>query len=163
MGVRRRWALSWGGAATDPETRAVLFTVVLSVPVDRQTVEEWRPGVRTRMLASAATGAETLCVFEQWCNPGCGAPAHVHCATEEVLVVLAGRARIWVEDEAVVLEDGGSVVVPASARHGFENVGEGVLHMLASLAAAAPPVAYEDFPGEVLSIGAVRTHHRSAD
>ena len=58
-----------------------------------QGQEEWRPGVLTRMRVSGLTGAAQLCVFEQWCDPGCGAPAHVH-TVEEVLTVLYGCAEI---------------------------------------------------------------------
>jgi uncharacterized cupin superfamily protein len=54
--------------------------------------EVWRPGVSTRMLISAAVGAQQLCVFEQWCDPGTGAPTHHH-AVEEVLTVLEGEPR----------------------------------------------------------------------
>jgi hypothetical protein len=42
-----------------------------------QEQEQWRSGVLTRMRISALTGAAQLCVFEQWCDPGCGAPAHL--------------------------------------------------------------------------------------
>ena len=99
-----------------------------------QERELWRPGVLTRMRISAATGAEQLCVFEQWCYPGCGAPPHLH-TVEEVLTVLAGRAEIWIGEERATLTDGQSVIVPAGRRHGFCNIGETVLHMEAILAA----------------------------
>jgi hypothetical protein len=46
--------------------------------------EQWRPGVLTRMRASALTGSVQLCVFEQWCDPGCGAPTHLHAVEEQV-------------------------------------------------------------------------------
>jgi len=118
-------------------------------------MEEWRPGVRTRLLASAATGARSLCVFEQWSEPGCGAPVHTHPGVEEVVVVLGGRAEIRLEDETVLLDGGGAVVVPPGARHAFRNLGEGTLHTLATLAHRAPPVSYED-GGEAMTIGAVR-------
>jgi hypothetical protein len=49
-----------------------------------QKTEEWRGGVMTRMLVSAVSGAFQLCQFEQWCEPGKGAPTHLH-AVEEVL------------------------------------------------------------------------------
>ena len=67
-----------------------------------QTSEQWRPGVMTRMHVSAATGAVQLCVFQQWCDPGKGAPTHLH-AVEEVLTVLDGEAEIWIEDERATL------------------------------------------------------------
>jgi uncharacterized RmlC-like cupin family protein len=67
--------------------------------------EPWRPGVLTRMRVSARTGAAQLCIFEQWCDPGSGAPTHLH-AVEEVLTVLAGQAEVWVSDERAILSVG---------------------------------------------------------
>jgi mannose-6-phosphate isomerase-like protein (cupin superfamily) len=99
-----------------------------------QEREQWRPGVLTRMRISTATGAEQLCVFEQWCDPGCGAPPHLH-TVEEVLTVRAGRAEIWVGEERATMTAGQSVIVPAGHRHGFGNTGETTLHIEAILAA----------------------------
>src|SRR3954469_14708136 len=99
-----------------------------------QEQEQWRPGVIPQIRVSAGHGAEQLCVFEQWCDPGCGAPPHLH-TVEEVLTILAGRAEIWIDEERATLTDGQSVIVPAGHRHGFRNTGETVLHMEAILAA----------------------------
>jgi mannose-6-phosphate isomerase-like protein (cupin superfamily) len=96
-------------------------------------IEVWRDGVKTRMYASATTGAHQLCVFEQWCAPGHGAPSHVH-AVEEVLRVVAGEAEVWVGDGRQQVAAGVSVLIPAGAVHGFRNTGDGVLQMLAILA-----------------------------
>ncbi len=57
-----------------------------------QECEDWRPGVTTRMLVSAVSGSVQLCIFDQYCQPGHGAPTHLH-AVEEVLTVLEGRAE----------------------------------------------------------------------
>lgn len=99
----------------------------------QQPTEQWRPGVITRMRVSVQTGAAQLCVFEQWCEPGCGAPTHRH-AVEEVLSVLAGEAEIWVEDARERVTAGQSVVVPAGRLHGFSNCGTATLHVQATLA-----------------------------
>lgn len=98
-----------------------------------QALEEWRPGVRTRMRVSAVVGSVQLCVFEQWCDPGKGAPTHLH-AVEEVLSVMSGEAEVWVEDETRSVAPGQSVVVPAGRKHGFRNSGTGTLHVVATLA-----------------------------
>ena len=74
-------------------------------------IEQWRPGVETRMLVSARNGATQLCMFEQWVAPGNGAPTHAH-PVEEVLTVPAGR------------------------QHGFRNCGNVTLHLHAVLASA---------------------------
>ena len=128
-----------------------------------QTIEDWRPGVRTRLLVSAASGAESLCMFEQWSEPGRGAPTHTHFGVEEVILVVDGRAEIWIDGETSVLERGGTALVPPHALHGFRNAGTEVLHTLTALPAAAPPVRYEE-TGEVMTIGAAhdKAHRKPA-
>ena len=113
------------------------------VDLKEVAAEEWRPGVRTRMRASAVNGAAQLCLFEQWCDPGHGAPTHLH-AVEEVLHVIAGQAEVWVGDDRAVLAAGQSVVVPAGHRHGFTNAGDGTLHITSTLAAPVFEAAYDD-------------------
>jgi mannose-6-phosphate isomerase-like protein (cupin superfamily) len=110
---------------------------------DQETAQEWRSGVMTRMRVSALTGAAQLCVFEQWCDPGCGAPTHLH-AVEEVLSVLSGEAEIWVAEDRARVASGQSVVVPAGHPHGFRNTGNGTLHVQAILAAPIFEAAFED-------------------
>jgi mannose-6-phosphate isomerase-like protein (cupin superfamily) len=110
---------------------------------ERQSSEEWRPGVLTRMHVSAVTGGVQLCVFQQWCDPGKGAPTHLH-AVEEVLTVLDGTAEIWIENERCAVNTGQSVIVPAGRKHGFRNTGSGKLHVQAILAAPIFEASFED-------------------
>src|SRR4051812_24568827 len=105
--------------------------------------ETWRPGVLTRMRVSATTRATQLCVFEQWCDPGCGAPTHLH-AVEEVLTVREGLADIWVGDDRASITAGQSVIIPAGHLHGFRNTGDTTLHMEAILAAPIFEAASDD-------------------
>jgi mannose-6-phosphate isomerase-like protein (cupin superfamily) len=110
---------------------------------ERQSREEWRAGVITRMRVSAVTGAMQLCIFEQWCDPGCGAPTHLH-AVEEVLTVLEGQAEIWVENEREPVSAGQSVIVPAGRHHGFRNTGVATLHVQSTIAAPIFEASYQD-------------------
>jgi quercetin dioxygenase-like cupin family protein len=111
-----------------------------------QPTEDWRPGVRTRMQVSALTGARQLCVFEQWCEPGTGAPLHRH-AVEEILTVIQGTAEVRLAGTVLALEAGQSVIVQAGDEHGFTNRGTRTLHMRAILAA---PVFEADFAGSIV-------------
>ncbi|SRR6056297_760437 len=106
-------------------------------------LETWRDGVRTQMRASALTSAHQLCIFEQWCDVGLGAPMHIH-AVEEVLEIIAGKAEIWLGDESMVVTPNQSVLIPCGAWHGFRNVGEDTLHVRATLAAAVFEASYQD-------------------
>lgn len=108
-----------------------------------QPKDEWRPGVVTRMVVSAVAGSRQLCVFEQWCDPGLGAPAHLH-AVEEILTVLEGEAEIFVEGERQRAAAGRSVVIPAGLKHGFKNCGTGILRVQAILASPVFEAAYDD-------------------
>src|SRR5258708_4806512 len=95
--------------------------------------EQWRPGVATRMLVSARTGATQLCIFEQWVAPGNGAPTHSH-PVEEVLTVRDGEAEMWMDDQRVIVTAGQALIVPAGRMHGFRNSGSVTLHLHAVLA-----------------------------
>jgi mannose-6-phosphate isomerase-like protein (cupin superfamily) len=108
-----------------------------------QPLEEWRPGVRTQMRMSSVNGAYQLCIFDQFCDPGMGAPLHLH-AVEEVLEVVAGTAEIWCGDETYNASANQSVLIPAGSKHGFRNNGEGVLHVRATLAAPIFEASYDD-------------------
>ena len=108
-----------------------------------QPREEWRKGVETVMLVSAVTGSSQLCVFEQFCAPGLGAPNHLH-AVEEVLTVVAGEAEIWVGEERHHASAGHSVIIPAGKFHGFRNTGQSELHVRAILAAPIFEASYDD-------------------
>lgn len=108
-----------------------------------QQLEEWRAGVETRVYAAAAHGSAQLTIFEQWCAPGMGAPAHLH-AVEEVLRVLAGRAAVWVGLDRDELGPGDSVIIPAGVAHGFRNVTDATLHVQAILAAPIFEARYLD-------------------
>ncbi len=109
-----------------------------------QAKDDWRQGVTTRMRVSAVTGSVQLTIFDQWCAPGLGAPTHLH-AVEEVLSVMSGRAEIWVGDERSIVAAGQSVIIPAGHKHGFRNAeAEGLLHVVATLAAPIFEASYED-------------------
>ena len=110
---------------------------------EAQSREEWRPGVMTRMQVSAVTGSVQLCVFQQWCDPGKGAPTHLH-AVEEILTILDGEAEVWLEDERQQLTKGQSMLVPAGRKHGFRNTGTGTLHVQATLAAPIFEASFDD-------------------
>ena len=105
------------------------------MPIDPSAalIEQWRPGVKTRMVTSARNGASALCIFEQWVDPGAGAPTHSH-PVEEVLTVREGEAEMWIEDERVTMTIGQSLLIPAGRKHGFRNSGKTTLHVHAVLA-----------------------------
>ncbi len=113
------------------------------IDLNQQPRDEWRPGVLTRMRTSAVNGAGQLCIFEQWCETGHGAPTHLH-AVEEVLHVLDGQAEVWIGDERATLIGGQLVIVPAGRKHGFSNTGSKTLHIQSTLAAPVFEAAYDD-------------------
>jgi hypothetical protein len=50
---------------------------------------------------SALLGGRQVCIFDQFCDPGLGAPIHSH-AVEEVLEVIEGTAEIWLGKESAI-------------------------------------------------------------
>jgi mannose-6-phosphate isomerase-like protein (cupin superfamily) len=117
----------------------------------------WRPGKFGRLHAAAAVGPTArLCINESWNDKGIGAPTHHHPdGLEEVIMVLEGRARFWIDDETFDLEAGDLIIIPAFAKHGFTNPDEEKLHVLAVFSAPAPETIYESEPDKVVRIGGV--------
>lgn len=116
---------------------------MIVVKHEEQPWEEWRPGVVSRAWATAATGAKQVRIAEQIFEPGTGAPTHWH-YFEENITVMSGRGEFWVDGEHQVLELGTTVVVLATSRHGFRNVGDEPLHILASMSWPINEIIYED-------------------
>jgi mannose-6-phosphate isomerase-like protein (cupin superfamily) len=110
---------------------------------ETQPLEQWREGVMTQMRVSALVRSAQLCIFEQFCDPGLGAPIHLH-AVEEVLEVMEGEAEITLRGESLILRANQSVLIPAGAKHGFRNVGSGILKVRATLAAPIFEASYDD-------------------
>ena len=110
---------------------------------ETQPLEQWREGVMTLMRVSALVRSAQLCIFEQFCDPGLGAPIHLH-AVEEVLEVMEGEAEITLRGESLTLRPNQSIVIPAGARHGFRNVGSGILKVRATLASPIFEASYDD-------------------
>ena len=121
---------------------------------------EWRAGVVTRLHCGASTGATQLCVIEQWCDPGHGAPLHTHHEVEEVLLVREGEAELVLGEARHRVAAGESVRIAPHVWHGFENVGADVLNVVGIFAAAAAPVEYAHEPGVVLEVGGVSPEMR---
>ncbi|MCW6511481.1 cupin domain-containing protein [Lichenifustis flavocetrariae] len=105
-------------------------------------LEQWREGVMTQMRMSYLLGGRQLCIFDQFCDPGLGAPTHIH-AAEEVLEVISGSAEVWLNGEHSAVTANQSVLIPAGATHGFRNTGTDTLHVRATLAASIFEAQYE--------------------
>lgn len=97
-------------------------------------LEKWRDGVMTQMRMSYLFGGRQLCIFDQFCDPGLGAPMHLH-AVEEVLEVISGSAEVRIDDERADVGANQSVLIPAGVPHSFLNTGTEILHVRATLAA----------------------------
>ena len=75
-------------------------------------------------------------------SPGCGAPTHTHLEVEEVILVLDGRAEVWIDgDDRRAGHRAGRRSFRRTSWHGFRNVGESTLHTLTALPHASPPVS----------------------
>ena len=99
---------------------------------EEQPWDQWRPGVASRAWATAATGARQVRIAEQVFDPGTEAPQHWH-YFEENVTVMSGTAEFTVDGETAVAGPGTTVVMHSLVRHGFRNVGEDRLHIIASM------------------------------
>lgn len=107
----------------------VLERSVRVIDHSRHQWEERRPGVTSRAWSGAIFGSAEITIVEQKMAPGTRSPLHWH-YVEEQIVLLAGKADIMCDSETRTVGAGNTVIFPARAIHGFENVGEDELHII---------------------------------
>ena len=118
-----------------------------------QPLVSWRPGNRTIRHCSKALGAQHMTTGEQWFEPGTGAPIHSHPeGVEEVIVVLEGSAKFFIDGNEFVLRKGQSIILPPLSHHGFValedfHIGGG------GLSSAVQTTVFDDEPDRIYDIG----------
>lgn len=115
----------------------------------------WRPGKRGILHAAASVGgAAKLIINESWNEKGIGAPTHMHPdGLEEIIMILEGTAEFWVDGKHDTLEAGDLIILPPYSHHGFKNIGDDVLHVLAVFSSPSAPTIFDDKPDEIVYIG----------
>lgn len=128
-----------------------------------KTEASWRPGKRGILHAAGSVGGTAkLLVNESWNERGIGAPTHFHPdGLEEIIMVLEGQGEFWIDGEHSVLEAGDLVIIPPYSHHGFANIQDEILHILAIFSSATAPTIYDDEPDRVVEIGG--THGKRLD
>jgi quercetin dioxygenase-like cupin family protein len=118
------------------------FATELNAPVlEELELLEWSvgddPDTRGRIAtaADAGTGAESMTIVLE-VDPGKRIPLHTHSA-EETIIVLNGSAIATAGEAQGPVSVGSVIVVPAFAKHGFENTGAETLRLLAFFPAGA--------------------------
>lgn len=86
------------------------------------------PGVfRKVLLAGSAEGAPLTCMLVK-VPVGGGIPEHTHAGSDDIVLPLSGKARMFVDGDGThVLEPGAWVRVPADRRHRIYDVEETVV------------------------------------
>ena len=98
------------------------------IPGSRAVQHEMH-GARFTSLASPSRGTQQSSVWQVEIAPGTPATPH-EVTAEEVLVIVAGRAKVRLGDAHDVAEAGDTVVVPPDTLFAFENAGDVPLRAL---------------------------------
>jgi quercetin dioxygenase-like cupin family protein len=111
------------------------------VPLPGRTMREV---VSRRTVGSRSVALRAVRVDE----PGQGARrhAHVHRHNEEILYVLRGRGRTWVEGEIFPLAEGDVLLIPAGLRHMTVADCPGGVTLLCFFPTSAPEEDTEELP-----------------
>jgi mannose-6-phosphate isomerase-like protein (cupin superfamily) len=100
-----------------------------------------RGGQISRLLFAPQLGSTRLAVTWVCGEPGSQQGLHVHDDSEQIYVVVRGRGLMTVDREALEVEAGSAVLIPAGAEHAIRNTG---VEPLEYISATAPP-----FPAQI--------------
>jgi quercetin dioxygenase-like cupin family protein len=115
--------------------------VMTPTRVDERLITPTLMGERSfRVLVSPEVGCLRMTLFTGVIPTG-RAPLHAH-PHEEIVYILAGDGRLWIEDDQVgELRPGSVVFVPVGVRHTLENTGADDMKVLGAFSPAGSPEA----------------------
>lgn len=106
---------------------------------DHQRLEWIGDNVMEILLGAEQTGGQ-LALFRNRAGAGSAVPVHVHDLEDEILLVLAGRATVWVGDERHEVGEGGVAFLPRGVPHAYRVTSE-----TADLLGICTPAGFEGF------------------
>lgn len=86
-------------------------------------------GLRSQHIVTAAVGATSHFVGQQWLRTGDRVYLHTH-PCEESLTWLHGVGEVTLGDDVLPVGPGMTVFIPAGVIHGFRNTGNTVMHVM---------------------------------
>lgn len=95
---------------------------------DLQHIETPGANVSTG-IATVSRGAKEVSIIRQRQQPGGGNPPHAH-DREEVMLVTEGSVEVRVGEDAMTLQSGDALVIPANTVHRLANTGSDVAEWL---------------------------------
>ncbi len=126
-------AITSGATGRRPDRRPIR--------VDEEHIAATMMGERSfRVLIDPSAGCQRMTQFTGTIPTG-RAPLHSH-PHEEVVYILAGTGRLWIEDvSAGQLRPGSVVFIPVGTRHTLENTGNEPMRLLGTFSPAGSPAA----------------------
>ena len=115
--------------------------VMTPTMIDERLIKPTLMGERSfRVLVGPQVGCLRMTLFTGIIPTG-RAPLHAH-PHEEIVYILAGHGRLWIEDDQVgQLRRGSVVFVPVGVRHTLENIGADDMKVLGAFSPAGSPEA----------------------
>ena len=83
------------------------------------------------MVVNREVGARSMSVWTTFHQPGEVVPLHTH-EYEEIITSIEGGAIMTVAGESIPVRADMSVIIPPHTPHGYKNIGDGTLRMIAS-------------------------------
>jgi quercetin dioxygenase-like cupin family protein len=125
---RRSFLLTFGGLGISPHLpqaivagQAAAGTGYVLGPAEGEHLIHFRDGGTITIKLGTATGSRDLAAGTQQVRRGSGIPIHRHLKMDETFYVLDGSGAVLLDDVRHPFEKGGTIVIPRTTWHGFEN------------------------------------------
>jgi putative monooxygenase len=106
------------------------------------------PGRKMRLaISEAVLGAKKSSGGVIWIQPGCAVtPCHAHSESEEILFIIKGKGKVWVDGETSSVKSEDFILFPKNSRHMLKNTGNMVMKVLFIFSPPTNPSKYILFP-----------------
>jgi len=99
------------------------------------------------MITENTVGAKKMSGGILWMQPGeVVKPCHAHLNEEEILYIIKGEGKVWIDGEIYEVKTGDCVFFPAGSKHMLKNVGKSVMQVFFIYSPPTEPSKYEYYP-----------------
>jgi len=99
------------------------------------------------IITEETVGAKQMSIAVMHCFPNAIVkPLHAHKGIEEVIYILGGQGKSWIDGEIVEFKKGDAVFFPADSKHQVCNTSDEMLITLSVFSQSTSPEQYISYP-----------------
>ena len=117
------------------------------ISYDDVLIQELRGRDLCMMITEDTVGSKKMSGGVLWMKPRAVVkPCHAHLNGEEVIYIIKGEGKVWIDGEIAEVKTGNCVFFPMGSKHMLKNTGKTIMQVFFIYSPPTDPSEYEYYP-----------------